>query len=370
MLDVQVDEFTLVLQATKKPHSIELWSRTAQNIVREFIILSKIDLILGELEDTKYSLPKGYSHGLSCKDTPYYFSIAYHTDFIQMGVCIKFSAYAWLKYKEQYESLFDHKINLHQLMSNINSTNLYTSRISRIDIAIDFFNEGISVNTIYNQLSKKNQILRTASGRHNLSSLSALTKNNVTSTLYLGTKGKNIKALLRVYDKKKEQTDTMGIRFKEANKYDNWVRFEAVYKGSYAHKISKKLETIKTDLELKNLLVSALTDRYLFYYTKSNKLTTFSESMIKLLDKKSFVFSSPSPRCNTLEQTQQHILNGSGLFPYLYKIRQLWGEDGLRDCVEFLHREFNTYDPNKDVTSWLKTYSPTYKHQGYPFSKK
>lgn len=68
-----------------------------------------------------------------------------------MGVCIKFSAYAWMKYREQYETLFNHSIQIHQFISNIDNTHLYTSRISRIDIAIDFIDEDISVNTIYTQ---------------------------------------------------------------------------------------------------------------------------------------------------------------------------------------------------------------------------
>ncbi|SDR14570.1 replication initiation factor domain-containing protein [Virgibacillus salinus] len=367
MLDVQVDEFTLVLQTTKKPYSIETWSGMAHALINEFTRLSNIELVLGELEDSTDSLPRGYSHGLSCKDKPYYFSVAYHTDFIQMGVCIKFSAYAWMKYREQFEKLFNQPVQIHQLISNIDNTNLYTSRLSRIDIAIDYIDEDISVNTIYNQLSKKNQIVKTASGRNNLSSLSALTKNNETSTFYLGTKGKNIKALLRVYDKKKEQTETMGSRFKEALQYSNWVRFEAVFKGEYAHNISDELKSIKKDVELKNLLVSALTDRYQFYYTKSNRLTTYSKSMLNLLDKKTFMFSSPSPRMNLLEQSQQHILNGSGLFPYLFKIRHIWGEKGLKECVAFLNEEFNNYEPNDDVMLWLKKYSAMYTQQGYPF---
>jgi len=65
----------------------------------------------------------------------------------------------------------------------------------------------------------------------------------------------------------------MGIRYEEALQYDNWVRFEAVYKGNYAHNLSDELEAIKSDTELKDLLVSALTDRYQFYYTKSDRLT-------------------------------------------------------------------------------------------------
>lgn len=367
MLDVQVDEFTLVLQSTKRPNYIEQWEGMAINIIKEFVRLSKIETVLGKLEDSTQSLPQGYSNGFSCEGATYYFAIAYHTDFVQMGICIKFSAHAWMEYRKQYESLYGHSIQIHQFFANINKNTLYTSRLSRIDIAIDFINEKVFVNTIYNQLSKKNQIVKTASGRRNHSILSAITKNNITSTFYLGSKGKNIKALLRVYDKKKEQLETMGIRYEEALQYDNWVRFEAVYKGTYAHDLSDELEGIKSDTELKDLLVSALTDRYQFYYAKSDRLTTYSKKMLNLLNQKSFMFSSPSPRTNLLEQSQKHILNGSGLFPYLYKVKRLWGDEGLKKCLTFLYDEFENYEPNDDVILWLKKYSVLYTNQGYPF---
>ncbi|MGF3226754.1 replication initiation factor domain-containing protein [Facklamia sp. P12932] len=368
MLDVQIDEFTLVLQAKKRPTSIDEWTMIAQTLISEFIRLSDVESVLGELDYSTNSLPNGYNQGLLCNDAPYYFAIAFHTDFIQMGVCIKFSAHAWMRYREQYTVLFGQSIQLHELLLNVDRTDLYTSRLSRIDIAIDFINESISVDTIYNQISKGNHIVKTASGRRNLSDLSALTKNNKTSTFYLGSRSKNIRALLRVYDKKKEQVETMGTRYKEAIQYNNWIRFEAVFKGSYAHDISDELKSIKSDVELKNLLVSALTDRYQFYSAKSNKLTAYSKSMLNLLDTKSFMFNSPSPRINLLEQSQQHILNGSGLFPYLFKIQHIWGEKGLKDCLTFLHNEFNYYEPNNDVLLWLKKYSSFYKQQGYPFN--
>lgn len=367
LLDVQVDEFTLVLQSTKRPNYIEEWEGMAINIINEFVRLSQIETLLSNLEEATYSLPQGYSNGFVCEEAPYYFAIAYHTDFIQMGICIKFSAHAWMEYRKKYESLYARSIQIHQFFANINNNTLYTSRLSRIDIAIDCINEKVNVNTVYNQLSKKNQIVKTGSERRNNSILSAITKNNVTSTFYLGSKGKNIKALLRVYDKKKEQLETMGVRYEEALQYDNWVRFEAVYKGNYAHDLSDELQEIKSDTELKDLLVSALTDRYQFYYAKSDKLTSYSKKMLDLLNQKSFIFNSPSPRTNLLEQSQKHILNGSGLFPYLFKVRRIWGDEGLKKCLSFLYDEFDNYEPNDDVMLWLKKYSVLYTKQGYPF---
>lgn len=272
-----------------------------------------------------------------------------------------------MEYRKQYESLYSHSIQIHQFLANINNKAFYTSRLSRIDVAIDFINEKVSVNTIYNQLSKKNQIVKNASERRNNSNLSAITKNNVTSTFYLGSKGKNIKALLRVYDKKKEQIETMGIRYDDAKQFDSWVRFEAVFKGTYAHDLSVQLGAIQNDTELKNLLVTALTDRYQFYYAKSEKLTIFTKKMLGLLNQRNFMFSSPSPRMNLLEQSQRHVLSGSGLFPYLFKVWHIWGDEGLQRCWDFLNDEFQNFEPNDDIMAWLKKYSALYTKQGYPF---
>lgn len=367
LLDVQVDEFTLVLQPSKRPLTNEGWETLAINIIEEFSKLAHIETLFGMLEDSSQPLPQGYSHGFNCTGTTFYFTMAYHIDYIQMGICIKFSANAWMEYRRRFQDVLKKDANIHTLLHSIENTDLYSSRLSRMDIAIDFINEKISVNTIYNQLSKKNQLVRNKSGRLNHSELSAITRNNVTSTFYLGSKGKNIKALLRVYNKKKEQIETIGTRYQEALQYQDWVRFESVFKGKYAHALTDKLKSITSSTDLKDLLVSAMTDRYLFYYAKSGKLTTYSKKMLKLLNQRNFRFNSPSPRLNLLEQSQKHILNGSGLFSYLYKVYKIWGDDGLNDCLNFLYYEFEHYEPTEDVLSWLNKYTALYTKQGYPF---
>lgn len=161
--------------------------------------------------------------------------------------------------------------------------------------------------------------------------------------------------------------DSIGIRYDEAMSYTDWVRFEAVFKGAYAHDLSEKLETITSDYDLKNLLVSALTDRYQFYYAKSERITIFTKKMLHLLSQRTFMFNTPSPRNNMLEQSQKHILNGSGLFPYLFKVWHIWGDEGLKKCTLFLQREFENYEPNEDVLAWLKKYAAIYMKQGKPF---
>lgn len=370
LLDVQVDEFTLVLQPTIRLNNVEDWEHMALIMITKFIELSKVERTFGKLLNKTTSLPFGYSDGFVNNHPLYYFAIAYHVDFPQMGVCIKFSAVAWLEYRNRVKDLYKQTTQIYQFIAGVNKTAIYTSRLSRIDIAIDFINENVNVNSIYNQLAKGNHIVRNSTGRINNSKLTAITNDNITSTFYIGSKGKNIKSLLRVYDKKKEQIDTAGILYHQGLQFNSWVRFESVFKGSYAHQLTEQIKEIKTDTELKNLLVSALTDRYQFHYAKSNELTIYSKKMVSLLAKKNFSFSAPSPRVNLLEQSQKHILNGSGLFPYLYKVHAIWGDDGLENCLSFLQSEFEKYEPNNDVLIWINKYSEQYKKQGEPFKFK
>lgn len=63
-----------------------------------------------------HSLPQGYSNGFICEEVPYYFAIAYHTDFTQMGICIKFSAHSWMEYRKKYETLYAGSIQIHQFL--------------------------------------------------------------------------------------------------------------------------------------------------------------------------------------------------------------------------------------------------------------
>src|SRR5699024_6992145 len=157
------DEFTLVLQPTIKLESIEEWEHMALVMITKFMELSKIKETFGELVSRHTSLPFGYSDGFVNKNPLYYFSIAYHLDFPQMGVCVKFSAAAWMEYRIKFKRIYSKSTQIYQFLLETNRTAIYTTRLSRIDIAIDFINENINVNSIYDQLARKNHIVRNAS---------------------------------------------------------------------------------------------------------------------------------------------------------------------------------------------------------------
>lgn len=366
MLNVSVDEFTLILQSNNKVKDWEVWNQKSLDIIDEIEKKTQFKIIFGECQKMISGLPQGYTEGYTYGQNPFYFCIAYHPDHIEMGVIIKFSAYSWAVYQQLFLEINQISINIHSFLQKIQSK-LYSFRLSRIDIAIDFINENFSVNTIYNQLSKGNQIIKNVSGRKNSSSLTAYCKNNIVSTFYIGSKSKNIKALLRVYDKKKEQEENFGFRYHEAVQSHNWTRFEAVYKGNYAHTLSERLFKIQNDSELRELLVSAFTDRYRFFYKKSNQETKFTKKMLSLLNQNNYIFSSPSPRDNQLSQSIKYLVTSSGLFSTIYKINEIWGQKGLEDFIDFLENEYANYEANEDIQRWIKKYGNLYKIQGQPF---
>ena len=77
----------------------------------------------------------------------------------------------------------------------------------------------------------------------------------------------------------------------EDEKLEDWVRFEAEYKGEYAHQLTEAIRKCNTDTELKDGSVCSILDRYGIYYTKEsksgkvNRPTPETKKMLNLLDK-------------------------------------------------------------------------------------
>ncbi|MBB6450820.1 hypothetical protein HNR44_002810 [Geomicrobium halophilum] len=155
-----------------------------------------------------------------------------------------------------------------------------------------------------------------------------------------------------------------------AKQVDDWTRVEAEFSGEYAHQLTDVIKECNCDEELKNIIISSLIDRYMFFYTNSNRPHKITRLMLDLLDKKDFHFESPSPRNNLLEQSIEHLIKGSGLLPTLWKVQQIWGNNTAQDLIEFLYTQyFEGFEPNDDHISWINKYKPYYLTQGMPWGK-
>lgn len=162
----------------------------------------------------------------------------------------------------------------------------------------------------------------------------------------------------------------------EAEKLDNWVRFEAEFKGQYAHQLTAAIKKCKTDEDLKNIIVGSILDRYGMYYTKeskngdANRPTKETKKMMELLSDHSFRFNSPSPRNNTMAQTIDYIQKNSGLFPLLWKAKEVWGTGTDKELLDWLFNQYYSgFVPNDDHIGWVKKYKALYQKEGKPWEE-
>lgn len=147
-----IDQFTLILQPTSLLFDFEDWEKwKADSIVNIFLDKSGLELLFGAVEEADGGILKNYTKGYTFLDVPFYFRIAYHPIYVNMGVSVYFSAYAWSEYRKRYEEYFKKTIHLHTFLQIIHSSD-YSYRLSRIDMVIDFKNEGVDIAKIYRSL--------------------------------------------------------------------------------------------------------------------------------------------------------------------------------------------------------------------------
>lgn len=147
-----IDQFTLILQPTSLAFDFGGWEKwKADSIVDTFLDKSRLELLFGMVTDADGGILKNYTKGYSFLNIPFYFRVAYHPIYVNMGISVYFSAYAWSEYRKRYEEYFKEPIHLHTFLQLINS-NDYSFRLSRIDMVIDFKNEGVDIAKTYRSL--------------------------------------------------------------------------------------------------------------------------------------------------------------------------------------------------------------------------
>src|SRR5690606_33767295 len=153
-----------------------------------------------------------------------------------------------------------------------------------------------------------------------------------------------------------------------AKEVDDWTRVEAEFSGDYAHQLTDAIKKCITDEQLKNVIISSLIDRYMFFYANSNRPHKITRLMLELLDEKDFHFESPSPRNNLLEQSIYHLIKGSGLLPSMWKVQQIWGVNTAKELIDYLYKQYyEEFEPNEDHISWLNKYKALYQLEGKPW---
>ena len=381
-----IDEFTVVLQSCGQAPPDE-WYIDAEEIIEEFLRLSQIEYVLGTLAESQRKLVQGYTEGRILEDYPYYFCICYNREQENMGVCVKFSATSWAAYQKNYMEKFHEDMNTVIFLRNAVYDSLYTLRLSRIDFTADYFNypcpfqpgSYLEPDTIYRQLRNNRIKVCDHQGKCLIRSTSALDRDFNHETLYIGSRKGNTQSFLRIYDKKNEQLETHGHRYQEAVNCSSWVRFEAVYKGKYAHQISDFFlneNNVFTPDTLICFIAGKITDKYRFMATATSELISFSEDLVYIASGIAAApLSCPSPRDNSLFQSLSYILYNSGFMITLAKACYCYPErdDVLETVFEWLERAFeNFYIPmvnsrqykrRHELWKWLKKHKAATREQ-------
>lgn len=356
-VNIGIDEFTLVAQGDKsRIGTVKQWKPYAMNICNEIAERAKLTTLFGSMNQLD-NLPQGYQIGYKFGDNPFYFALAFHPDYFQMGVIIKFSAYAWMEYKAKWQDQYGSDMNIVNFLKLLPQKN-FKLRLSRVDFTVDYFNYAMSVDELYksieNETNRPIDVLN-YQGYQNNSKLSAVVKDGIVSTFYLGSKKANVNALLRVYDKKVEQISKTGIYYQKAIASDSWVRFEAVFKGIYAHQLTDILfSTIQSKDDLIQLIIDKISEKYSFWYADTQKPIEFTAELLRMSQGFFPPLSAKSPRDNDLARSVTYLRRGSGLYPILYKVQDIWGNDAVIRFLNLLIEDYaNNYEPNKDVQIWL-----------------
>ena len=383
-LVVGIDEFTLVLQPMKRVPVI-IWKETAEEMIHEFLQASKIENVFEPMEATNSQLVQGYTSGYQLAERPFYLCLCYNDDNEDMGVCVKFSATAYAMYKKAYAEKYQQTMTLPKLLQMTESEK-YSQRLSRIDLTADYFNyqdpiyEGQYLNPdiIYKCLLQSQMKVVDYKGNCNIKTMSGHNKNGLFETIYIGSRKKS-NSFLRIYDKRQEQIDNYGFRYEEAVSCELWIRFEAVFRGIYAHQICETLmdnTLIQSDDDLQCFIAGKITDKYIFYNNATDEMLDFSECLLEIASGQAYApLESPSPRDNELLNSLYYIIMNSGLMITLAKADMVYSDrQASRELMDWLYDMYIEYYYSRaiegkrpELDKWLKKHEKTVRD--YPWEE-
>jgi len=324
------------------------WGEKITEVVETFLSKSRLREMFGPMEQVQGKVQAGYTAGLTYINRPWYLMISWNDDMPNMGICVRFSAYAYAVYKQEFVQRYQADMNIAAFLQMVQD-DLYMTRLSRIDLTADYKNypdplnsyAPLSPDSIYTRLKDGSYIVKNWRDRQAVRTMSGIDKDGAYETFYVGARTNKSNGYLRCYNKKLEQIQTNGFRYDEAIQCDSWVRFEAVFLHSYAHQITDQLFKTATVQELKRLIAKYISDRYQFYDTATEEVTEFTDDLIGIATgAKAATLTMESPRDNDLRQSIEHLRKGSGLYATLYKAFLVWGSGADRRLLEYLYRDY------------------------------
>lgn len=360
MIELGVDEITLVLQISPDLKTINSsgvfdWDIVAEDIIKQFEAKTDLISILGK-KFQEMRAPNGYQTAYTYGEHVFYFAIAYHPLHMNMGIVVKFSAQALDYYCERTG------LKLYELLQKVVDTD-YSIRLSRIDFTCDYINEDVDTTKIYQDLiDSKIAVFREHRKKDTDNVIykrcflhyQGFIKKEEVPTIYLGSVQSN--AQLRIYDKKREQIERKGTKYKKALNCNNWVRFEAIFKHDYAHQITEELLKIQNDIEFENLIACVILQKFRFMKMDNGIAdceTDYTQMLVDCITFNSFTLTAPSSRNYDLARSVVYLIYESGMMNTLYKIKDIWGDKAIVAFIAFITKTLKTWNANVDCDYWL-----------------
>ncbi len=364
MIKLGVDEFTLVLQMSSlfkdqfsEEELIYNWASAALVMIDEFNRLSEFETVFGEMIPCS-NAPKGYTIAYTYGEHAFYLAIGFNEACMSMGVIVKFSATALDYFTEQS------KLQVYQMLQKIQS-DIYTCRLSRIDLTADYIDEDVNVTDIYQSLINKQigvyrEYVSKITGQLAYTPIRydyrGFLRGDEVPTVYIGSVSSN--AMLRIYDKKREQMERKGNKLDEALACRNWTRFEVVLRHGYAAQVHAALLGIGSDDEFANLIACTILQKFRICEVDEQGVviseTEYIEKLYNCITAQNYILRSTSTRNFELYKNIVYLLTDSGCVSTLYKIDSVWGEEALDKMLKYLREYVIENEPNSDCKYWLR----------------
>lgn len=353
-LHINVDELTIVIQPNEETvgEYPEHWSQIANELSAIIAEKLSLPLLFGTMTTEQVS-PQGYTTSYSFENMPYFLRIAFHGGYLKMGIIIKFSASALHLYQQAYENSYNELLGVYEILKKLDEP-YWNMHLSRIDFCADYFNFPLSVNDIYSNIKRRKFEIINYKGNRNHTKISAIEIDTEAKTVTIGSRKKGSNSFLKIYDKLTEQLENNGRYAQLAQQFQSWVRFEVTFRGQYAKQLTQLILSLHSRDMLQQFIANKMVEKYCLVDTDTRQLTEYSEALINFSTGAPPLIAT-SPRNNQLMQNIHYILKGSGFFPMIEKVKQIWGISAVTILLKRLLFEYeHSYIPNDDVSIWLK----------------
>lgn len=364
MISVKVDQFTLTILPNSKllaymNGNVSLYSEHVREVFEELLEMEKV-----------YSQPVEYGRGVRNYDTVYYYGFEksqifykYNSKNASNGISIEFKARALREYLKSYKTKKQCEINVHHILKKLSS--VFDIRLSRVDIAIDFIDESLSVNNLANQI-KYDEILIKNKGNRIVSNdkIRTLGNSGTVQTIYVNSRTGD--SFLRIYDKKEEAITKNSIDSFKAMNCNDWTRLELELKNTYAHNITSLFVNCdNNNNEFLSLLYGVFIQFFKFF-----KIITYDDKGHPILEYAGFYQHIIDNNNSDIIHVDGHESNNASEFGLKYQnlfkngtmtfLKMFWvahGEEAFDELVEKMKVDMKErVKLNKDHQTMIKNH--------------